>query len=101
ALRRVEVLEIDPLVGPVGGLLDVPRTEQHAWYPRAVDEEAGVTRGRPGRGARGQAGSLHRLRHRAHQLVVRRDLERDVVRPGEDLRLEPGQAPPHARDGVL
>src|SRR5712692_4413031 len=101
ALRDIKVNEVDPLVGPVRGLLDVPRPEQDAWYPRAVDEEAGVTRGAPGRDPRGQAGRLHSLCHRPHQIVVLRDLERDVVGPGGDLGLEPGQAPRHARDRVL
>src|SRR6266478_2958273 len=52
ALRDIKVNEVDPLVGPVRGLLDVPRPEQNAWYPRAVDQEARVAGGAPGRDAR-------------------------------------------------
>src|SRR5437879_3157666 len=83
ALSDVQVPEVDPLVGPMRGLLDVPRPEQDAWYPRAVNEEAGVAGGAPGRGARGESGRFHRLQHRARQLVVLRDLEREVVGPGD------------------
>src|SRR6266851_651435 len=101
ALRDIKVDEVDPLVGPVRGPLDVPRPKQDAWYPRAVDEEAGVARGAPGRDARGQARRLHRFCHRPHEIVVLRDLERDVVGPRDDFRLEPRQAPLHARDRVL
>src|SRR5438105_14967597 len=48
ALRGVEILEVDPFVRPVGGLLDVARTEQHAWYPGHVHEKARVAGGAPG-----------------------------------------------------
>src|SRR5712691_2399970 len=101
ALRDIKVNEVDPLVRPVRGLLDVPRPKQNAWYPRAVDQEARVAGGAPGRDARREAGRLHRFGHRSHQVVVLWDLERDVVRPSDDLGLEPGQAPLHASDRVL
>src|SRR2546430_16619129 len=48
-LSGVEVGEVDPLVGAMRGLLDVARSEQNAWYPGAVDGEAGVARGSPRR----------------------------------------------------
>src|SRR5258706_14892269 len=101
ALRDIKVNEIDPLVGPVRGLLDIPRPEQNAWYPGAVDKEAGVTGSAPGRDARRQAGRLHRGCHQPHQVVVRRDLERDVVGSRCDFGLEPGHAPLRTRDRVL
>src|SRR6266550_404540 len=53
ALSDIQVLEVDPLVGPMRGLLDVPRPEQDAWYPRAMNEEAGVACGAPARGPEG------------------------------------------------
>src|ERR1700693_3137170 len=46
ALGNLEIFEVDPLVGPVRPLLDIPRSEQNAWYPGGVDEEARVA-GRP------------------------------------------------------
>src|SRR6266849_5940908 len=39
ALGDIKVNEVDPLVRPVRGLLDVPRPKQNAWYPRAEDIE--------------------------------------------------------------
>src|SRR6266446_8616709 len=47
ALRGIEVVELDPLVRPVCRLLDVARSEQNAWYPRAMHEEARITRRPP------------------------------------------------------
>src|SRR2546421_11435882 len=79
ALSRVEVIEVDPLVRPVRGLLDVARSEQNAWYPRAVDEEAGVARCPPGRDVARNARFGHRRRHRPHQVMVLRYLECQVV----------------------
>src|ERR1051326_7201260 len=83
ALCHVDVLEMDPLVGPVRGLVDVTGSEQHAWYPRAVHEEAGVAGGAPGGDARVASAGPHRRLHRAHQGVVARNLERNVVRAGD------------------
>src|SRR3954470_20859659 len=48
-LSGVEIAEVDPLVRPVRRLLDIARSEQHAWYPRAMNEEARVARGTPRR----------------------------------------------------
>src|SRR4030081_2037665 len=45
-----EILEVDPLVGPVRSLLDIPWSEQNAWYPGRVHEEARVAGGPPGGG---------------------------------------------------
>src|SRR4029077_10045025 len=98
---RIEVLEVDPLVRPVRGLLDVPRPEQDAWYPRTVDQKAGIAGCPPGGGVRRQAGGVHRHRHRADELVVGGDLEWDVVGAGLDVGFEPGQGALHARDRVL
>src|ERR1700747_1003794 len=55
ALRDVDVLEVDPLVGPVRRLLDVTGADQHPCHPRAVDEEARVAGRAPRRDARVQA----------------------------------------------
>src|SRR2546430_2371729 len=98
-LGGVEVIEVDPLVGAMRGLLDVARSEQNAWYPGAVDEEAGVARGSPRRDPAGNARLGHRRGHRPHQLVILRDLECHVVRAGQDIGLEPRQSPPCAGDG--
>src|SRR5579859_529739 len=67
ALRDIQVCEVDPLVRPMSGLVDVPRPEQDAWYPRAVDEEAGVAGGAPGRDAGRHSHCRHRLLHRVHE----------------------------------
>src|SRR6266571_9453211 len=75
ALSGVELAEVDPLVRPVRRLLDVARSEQNAWYPRAVDEEAGVARCPPGRDVARNARFGHRRRHRPHQVMVLRSLE--------------------------
>src|SRR5438046_8942281 len=69
ALSRVEVIEVDPLVRPERGLLDVARSTQNAWYPRAVDEEADVARYPPGRDVARNARLGHRLRHRPHHVT--------------------------------
>ena len=42
-LGNLEIFEVDPLVRPVRPLLDIPRSEQNAWYPGRMDEEARVT----------------------------------------------------------
>src|SRR5205809_7718011 len=46
-LSGVELAEVDPLVWPVRRLLDVARSEQNAWYPRALNEAACVACGKP------------------------------------------------------
>src|SRR5213595_365037 len=71
-LSGVELAEVDPLVWPVRRLLDVARSEQNAWYPRALNEEARVARGAPRRDPARDAGLCHRRAHRTHELVVRR-----------------------------
>src|SRR5438034_7517162 len=71
-LSGVELAEVDPLVWPVRRLLDVARSEQNAWYPRALNEEARVARGTPRCDPARDAGVCHRCAHRVHELVVRR-----------------------------
>src|SRR5437762_8505819 len=71
-LRGVEIAQVDPLVRPVRRLLDVARSEQNAWYPRAMYEEARVARGTPRRDLARDAGLCHRRAHRLNKLVVRR-----------------------------
>src|SRR5947207_943092 len=72
ALSGVEIVEVDPLVRPVRRLLDIARSEQNAWYPRAMDEESRVARGTPRRDLARDAGLCHRRAHRLNTLVVRR-----------------------------
>src|SRR5207249_5217467 len=100
-LSGVEVAEVDPLVRTVRSLLDVARPEQNAWYPRAMDEEAGVARGTPRRDPARDAGLCHRRAHRPHQLVVGRDLEGEIVRARNHLGLEPRDLTPCSCDCVL
>src|SRR5256885_6157800 len=59
-LSGVEFAQVDPFVRPVRRLLDVARSEQNAWYPRAMNEEAGVARGAPRRDPAWDAGLCHR-----------------------------------------
>src|SRR5437762_1886078 len=101
ALSGVEVAEVDPLVRPVRRLLDVARSEQNAWYPRAVDEEARVARGTPRRDPARDAGLCHRGAHRPHQLMVGRDLEGEIVRACDHVGLEPWHSPPCTCDCAL
>src|SRR6266581_1783214 len=100
-LSGVEFAEVDPLVRPVCRLLDVARPEQNAWYPRAMDEEAGVARGTPRRDPARDAGLGHRRAHRPHQLVVGWDLEGQIVRARDHVGLEPGHCPPCSGDRAL
>src|SRR5437773_1914400 len=101
ALGGVEVAEVDPLVRPVRRLLDVARSEQNAWYPRAMNEEARVARGTPRRDPAGDAGLGHRRAHRFHELVVGRNLEGQVVRARDHVGLEPRHSPPCSCDRIL
>src|SRR2546427_13280285 len=71
-LSRVEVIEDDPLVRPVRGLLDVARSDQNAWEPRAVDDGAGVAGCPPGRDVVRNVRFGHPRRHLPHQDTVLR-----------------------------
>src|SRR3989475_4758413 len=101
ALRGVEIVEVDPLVRPVCRLLDIARSEQNAWYPRAMNEEARITRRPPGRDLARDSGFGHRCGHRAHEPVVVRCLKGQIIRARDDVRLEPWQPPPRERDRCL
>src|SRR6266511_5599463 len=97
-LRGIEIIEADRFVGAVRRLLDVTGSEQHAWYPRRVNEEARVAGRAPRRDTGGHAAGDHRRRHRAHDLVLRRNLKWQVVGPDLDVGFEPGHAPSRQRD---
>src|SRR6266699_2666423 len=92
ALSGVELAEVDPLVRPVRRLLDVARSEQNAWYPRAVNEETRVTRGTPCRDPARDGRFGHRRAHRLHELVVARCLKGEIVRARDHFGLEPGHS---------
>src|SRR5438445_1330753 len=101
SLRLLELVEIDPFVGSVRGLLYVARSEQHAWYPRRVNEEARVAGGAPGRDPRRDARGGHGGFQRTYQVVLFGNLECEVVRAGLDFRFEPRHAKPSAGQGRL
>src|SRR5204863_9294254 len=93
-LGGVEVAQVDPFVRPVRRLLDVARSEQNAWYPRAMNDEARITR-RPPRGDLARdSGFGHRRGHRPHEPVVVRCLNGQISRPGGDVALAPRRPPP-------
>src|SRR2546426_2562187 len=98
ALSSVEIVEVDPLVWPVRRLLDVAGSEQNAWYPRAVNEEARITRRSPRRDLARDSGFGHRGGHRLHELVVVRCLKGQISRTRDHIRFEPWQPPPCKRD---
>src|SRR5437773_3993970 len=84
-LGNLEIFEVDPLVRPVRPLLDIPRSEQNAWYPGRMDEEARVTGCSPRRDPARELRRGHRGAHRPDQLVLLGYLERQVVRTGLHL----------------
>src|SRR6266550_7309854 len=100
-LSGVELAEVDPLVWPVRRLLDIARSEQNAWYPRAMDEESRITRRPPRRDLARDSGFGHRHGHRPHEPVVARCLKGQIIRPRDDVCLEPWQPPPRERDRCL
>src|SRR4029077_19585267 len=90
-LGDLEIVEVDRLVGPVRSLLDVSRSEQNAWYPGGVHEEARVAGGPPCGDAPREARRDHRARHRNDQLVLLRYLKCQVIRTDLQLDLQPPQ----------
>src|SRR6267143_4086993 len=101
ALRDLEIPEVDPLVGPVRPLLDIPRTEQNAWYPGRMHEEARVAGCPPGRDLSRDLGSAHRRGHRTDQIVLLGYLESQVVRTHLQVDLEPRNMGSCPRDRLL
>src|SRR5450759_5867582 len=99
ALGDLEIFEVDPPVGPVRALLDIPRSEQNAWYPGRMHEKAGVAGGPPGGDPPRQLGRGHGRGHRTDQIVLLRYLESQVVRAHVELDLEPPKAGSRPRDG--
>src|SRR5256885_9948780 len=101
ALSGVDVAEVDPLVRAVRRLLDVARSEQNAWYPRAVNEEARVARGPPRRDPALDTRFGHRRGHRLHELVVARCLKGQIVRARDHFGFEPWHLAACPRDRLL
>src|SRR3989442_13863770 len=69
-LGNLEIFEVDPLVGPVSPLLYIPRSEQDAWYPRRMYEEARVTGCAPSRDPARELRRSHRGAHRPYQFML-------------------------------